>query len=863
MSKKYNLSSYQEYIHKSRYARWLDKEKRRETWEETVDRYIKFFYDKIPNSKDALELREAILSLNVMPSMRCLMTAGEALERDHIAGYNCSYLPVDHPRAFDEAMYILMCGTGVGFSVERQFISKLPDIAEEFYETETVIQVRDSKMGWACALRELISLLYSGRVPRWDISRVRPAGARLKTFGGRASGPEPLERLFRNTVTAFKKAAGRKLNSIECHDLMCWIADTVVVGGVRRSACISLSNLTDDRMRRAKYGEWYETQPQRRLANNSVAYTERPDFESYLSEWVNLYKSKSGERGIVNRVALKKKCDSIGRDSNYEFGVNPCFHGDTLIDTVEGRRKISDITESTYVYSMDSTGSLCIKKASASFVTKIAPVIEVKFTNGSIKVTEDHKIYTLNRGWVEAAKLKEGDKLNPLTRQRRGAAYCGVKLGSEDKSSIRMEHRLVWESVNGCIEPECDVHHIDGDTYNNSINNLEMIHHSTHSSLTRYSCDNNHQVKDNVTGRFTLTEKSKKQIKPLPEHLKSNLHQYCVVVEITQVSSQSKVYDITVEDTHCLVANGIVAHNCGEIILRPNQFCNLTEVVVRPEDSLDVLKNKVRLATILGTLQATLTNFRYLRKVWQDNTEEERLLGVSLTGIMDHYVMCGYDGILIDWLKELKQVAKETNIVWAKKLGISPATAITCVKPSGTVSQLVNSSSGMHTRQFKYYIRRVQNDIKDPLTKVLITQGVPYTQDSSVYYFNFPMKSPDSALTAKDISALEQLELWKKYQEHWCDHNPSQSIYYEDNDFMGVGQWVWDNFDTIGGLSFFQLSNNVYDNSPYVEITKEEYERLVKEFPKEIDFDKLSEYEKEDNTTGMQEFSCSGGQCEL
>lgn len=633
-------TDYQKYIHKSRYARWRDEDGRRETWGETVQRYVDFFADKFmdrgeyASSKDFL--RSAITNLEVMPSMRCLMSAGKALERDNVAGYNCAYLPIDHPRAFDEAMYILLCGTGVGYSVERQCIQRLPEVAEEIYETDTTIKVSDSKIGWASAFRELLSLLYSGKEPQWDVSRVRPAGSRLKTFGGRASGPEPLERLFRNAVRIFKGARGRNLTSLECHDLMCYIADTVVVGGVRRSACICLSNLSDDRMRTAKYGEWYLENPQRALANNSVAYTEKPDFRSFLNEWATLYKSKSGERGIVNREAFRKKCRKIGRDENHEWGMNPC----------------------------------------------------------------------------------------------------------------------------------------------------------------------------------------------------------------------------------------------GEIILRPNQFCNLTEVVIRPEDTLETLKTKVRYATILGTLQATLTDFRYLRPIWKKNTEEEALLGVSLTGIMDHPIMSGRSDAskwgsvvsqdLPDWLEELKQVAKETNEEWANILGINSAAAITCCKPSGTVSQLVDCSSGIHPRLFPYYIRTVRTDRCDPLGLMLAEQGVPYSQDQYNYYFRFPMKSPEYSTLAKDMSALEQLKMWKIYADYWCDHNPSQTIYYTEDTFMEVGQWVWSHFDQIGGLSFFPHTDNVYENNPYIEITKEKYEELASTFPQEIDWDALVTYEKVDSTTGTQEYACSAlGGCEI
>jgi len=633
------LGLYESYIHKSRYARYLPEQQRRETWEETVARYIHFFDKRTGHKyqKDFQELREAILDLEVMPSMRALMTAGEALDRDNVAGFNCSYLTIDHPKAFDEMMYILMCGTGVGFSVERQYIQKLPDVAEKFHDTDTTIVVADSKIGWAKAYRELISLLYSGQVPSWDISKIRPAGATLKTFGGRASGPEPLVDLFNFTVSVFKKAAGRKLSSIECHDICCKIAQIVVVGGVRRSALISLSNLSDDRIRRAKHGQWWVEEPQRGLANNSACYTEKPDFDAFLNEWVSLYESKSGERGIFSRVASKKQAAKNGRrDTDHEFGTNPC----------------------------------------------------------------------------------------------------------------------------------------------------------------------------------------------------------------------------------------------SEIILRPNQFCNLSEVVVRACDNITILKHKVRIATILGTLQATLTDFRYLRSVWKKNTEEEALLGVSLTGILDNAVMSGQctTGTGFDHpnqpdlpktLEVLRQVAVDTNKEWAKKLGINQSTAITCVKPSGTVSQLVNSASGIHGRYSDYYIRRVRADMRDPLCQVLSNAGVPWEVDvtnPTTAVFSFPQKAPEGSVMSSDQTGMEQLKLWSIYQEHWCEHKPSITVYYKDNEFLEIGNWLYNNFDEVSGVSFLPYSDHSYEQAPYEKITKEQYEELSQKMPTKIDW---NINEASDQTEGAQTLACTGGQCEI
>lgn len=627
------MDQYQQFIHKSRYARWLESEGRRETWGETVQRYIDFFIDREQLDKDSTETQEiynAIYNLEVMPSMRCMMTAGEALKRDNVAGFNCSYLHIDHVRAFDELMYVLMCGTGVGFSVERNFINQLPEVAESMHATDTTIVVADSKMGWASAYRELISLLYSGKVPKWDMRKVRPAGARLKTFGGRASGPEPLDDLFHFTVAVFRKAHGRKLTSIECHDICCKIADIVVVGGVRRSALISLSNLSDQRMAKAKAGQWWENEGQRRLANNSVAYTEKPDFSAFISEMQTLYESKCGERGIFSRVAAKKIAERNGRrDPAHNFGTNPC----------------------------------------------------------------------------------------------------------------------------------------------------------------------------------------------------------------------------------------------SEIILRSNQFCNLSEVVVREDDDLTSLKKKVKIATIIGTLQSTLTDFRYLRVRWKRNTEEEALLGVSLTGIMDHYLLGKATTDLEKWLTEMKNVAVETNKQWSEKLGINQSTAITCVKPSGTVSQLVNSASGIHPRFSKYYIRRVRGDKKDPLSVFMSDSGIPLESDvmspNTTDVFSFPVKAPETSVTVKDVGAMEQLKLWKTYQNFWCEHKPSITIYYTDDEYLQVAQWIWDNFDICSGISLLPYSDHVYQQAPYEEIDEEKYKKLVAEMPQNINWEDLAQLETEDNTVGSQELACVGGACEI
>ena len=624
----YLPTDYQSFIHKSRYAKYFEG-KGRESWDETVERYTKNIIGKLVDTVTRKELETAILSLDVMPSMRSLMTAGKAAERDNTCMYNCSYLAVDDVKAFDEAMFILLCGTGVGFSVERQSVQKLPEVPTLF-DSETNIVVKDSKEGWAKSLRQLIALLYSGEIPTWDVSKVRPAGAPLKTFGGRASGPAPLVDLFNFTIKTFKDAQNRKLSSIECHDIMCKIGEVVVVGGVRRSAMISLSNLSDDRMRHAKSGSWWENDPQRALANNSVSYTEKPDSLSFMREWMSLVESGSGERGVFNRQASKKQAAKNGRrDDDREFGTNPC----------------------------------------------------------------------------------------------------------------------------------------------------------------------------------------------------------------------------------------------SEIILRPSQFCNLTEVVVRATDTIDTLSEKVRLATILGTIQSNYTKFPYLRKIWKDNTEEERLLGVSLTGIMDNPLMTLKNKGLDKTLAHLKQIAVDTNSTWAKRLDIPVSTAITCVKPSGTVSQLVDSASGIHARHSEYYIRTVRGDNKDPLTKFMIDQGIPNEPEAfkpeQTTVFSFPMKAPNKAVVTSDMSAIEQLEMWLAYQRHWCEHKPSVTINVKGDEWFEVGAFVYKHFDEMSGVSFLPYSEHTYQQAPYQECDKNTYLKALGSMPNRIDWALLSGYESEDNTSGSQTLACSGDSCEI
>jgi len=633
------LNDYQSFIHQSRYSRWQENLQRRETWYETVNRLISFYVTYIKDNYNVViseditkKLTDSIANMDVMPSMRALMTAGPALEKNHIAAYNCSYLPVDSPRSFDECLYILMHGTGVGFSVERQYVNQLPRVPEEFEDSETTIIVQDSKEGWHRGYKELINLLYAGMVPKWDLSRLRPAGARLKTFGGRSSGPAPLDELFRFTVNIFKKSLGRKLNSLECHDLMCKIADVVVVGGVRRSALISLSNLSDDRMRHCKSGNWWDLEPQRALSNNSVCYTEHlPDIGTFMREWTALYESKSGERGIFNRKAAQAQASKYERrDPSIDYGTNPC---------------------------------------------------------------------------------------------------C-------------------------------------------------------------------------------------------------------------------------------------------EIILRPKQFCNLSEVVVRATDTPETLREKVEMATILGTIQSTFTSFKGIGRQWTRNTEEERLLGVSLTGILDNAMLSNTTKEnLSALLSHLRLHSVSVNKDWADKLGIEASTAITCVKPSGTVSQLVDAASGIHPRHNEYYIRTVRADKKDPLTKFMIKSGFPYEDSldkpNATAVFSFPMHSPENAITRHTMSAIQHLELWKIYAEHWCEHKPSITVSVKENEWLQVANFVYNNFNVMSGISFLPMTEHSYKQAPYQDITKEKYSELLSSMPKEINWQDLAEYEKGDTTLGGQTLNCTGDVCEV
>lgn len=957
------MDDYQKYIHISKYARFIDKHKRRETWQETVERYVNFWEEKYPElitGDYKAELFNVIYNLEVMPSMRALMSAGKALSKDNAASYNCWASAINHPKVFDELFYLLMVGGGVGFSVERQYIAKLPEIAEEFYETDTTIVVQDSRIGWASALREVISLLYAGKIPKWDVSKVRPAGARLKTFGGRASGPAPLESLFRFMIKTFKNAKGRKLNSIECHDIMCKIADTVIVGSVRRAAMISFSNLTDTRLAEAKTGEWWIADPQRALSNNSVAYTEKPDLNAFSKEWRNQHVSRSGERGIVNKVALKKKAISCGREYDGDYLLNPCQPSYATVLTPNGISTIGKIKIGDTIWSGKQW-----TKVTNKVYTGIKDVSEYKTTTGKFIGTENHRIVQNGK----KIEVKDADKIDWNVGDKSlltsdfdlQAIMDGLVIGdgsvhkasdnliylcigendydyfdSEIKHLITKDRRVAfkfgWEIKTTLHENELpktfdrkvpDRFYFGNEkvkrsflrglfTANGSIagNRITLKQSSgvligqvqemlsslgIHSYITtnkgklikfsngEYQCKKSYDL--NITSGRSIfrdyigfIQKYKQEAiidGNAPLHLTSDIKEVIY-------NGKEEVFDITVEaDEHTYWTGGCLVSNCGEAILRDSgQACNLSEVVIRPNDTLESLKRKVKWAAIIGTLQSTLTDFRYLRKVWKDNVEDERLLGISLTGIMDHPVMSGnifneaeiistpvckkfgtYS--LNDALKEFKQVAEETNTEWAVKLGINKSKQKSLLKPSGTVSQLVNCSSGIHPRMFPYYIRRVRQDKKDPLSQLMINQGIPYVEESDKYIFSFYVKSPENAITSDNINALQQLELWKTYQEHWCDGNPSQTIYYTDDEYFSIADWIWKNWDSIGGLSFFPKNDHVYETAPYESISKEQYEEAISKFPKTIDWEKLKEFEKEDTTTSSQEVACSGGQCEI
>ena len=860
------VDPYKNFIHVSRYSRWLEDKNRRETWVETVDRYMDFMrshlvknYGYNENDIKFAQVKDAILHHKVMPSMRAMMTAGPALERDNIAAYNCAFLAVDSLRSFDEAMYILMNGTGVGFSVEQKYVAQLPVVAEELYPTNTTIVVEDSKLGWAKAYKELIGLLVTGQIPEWDMSKVRPAGARLKTFGGRASGPEPLNDLFKFTVEQFKIAKGRRLKSIEAHDLMCKIGEVVVVGGVRRSALISLSNLDDFEMAKAKSGQWWETEGQRALANNSAVYNMKPNTAQFLREWRNLYESKSGERGIYNMDSVRKHIDKFGRrDSSKVAGTNPCVTGDTVIATVDGPRTFADLAEvgeDVLVYSWHpDIKTPVIRWMRNPHRTRIdADILEVAFDSGLVvRCTPDHNFYSFRGEKVMAKNIKIGSSIRAFSASRDSSGHERIHGWDSNRNlaNHQWSHRMLWEAHFGEIPEGMVIAHLDQDATNNSIDNLALMTDLAHRQYDMPS----------------------RQLAGMDGH--SPNHKVLSV----RPAGKEDVYNGCVDDSHSYIIldqnpiaghmSGIVSANCGEILLRANEFCNLTEVVIDASDTMETLNEKVKLATILGTWQSTLSNFKYIRKSWQTNTEEERLLGVSLTGIFGNKLTGTLNKNLAENLTMLRETAVEVNANEADGLGIERSVAITTVKPSGTVSQLTGVSSGIHPWYSKYYLRSVRADNKDPLTMFLKDFGVPNEPDvmkpdmTTVFYF--PIKAPDGATVTTDLSAIDHLEIWKVYRTYWTEHNPSVTINVSEDEWVSVGAWVYDNFDSIGGVSFLPLSEHSYRQAPYQEITKEEYNDAVAAMPKNIPWQSLPLYELEDTTTGSQELACSGSTgCEV
>lgn len=946
---------YQQYIHLSRYSRWRDDLGRRETWDETVDRLGLFWENEIkkynldPGPVETLgEIIDAIKDLEVMPSMRSLMTAGPALDRDHCSGYNCAFCTIDHPRAFDEIMYILLCGTGMGFSVQQKYIGKLPEVAEDFTAGGTTIKVKDSKVGWAEAFRELISLLYSGRVPEWDVSNIRPAGSRLKTFGGRASGPEPLEDLFHFSVDLFKGAAGRRLTSLECHDLVCKVADIVVVGGVRRSALISLSDLSDDRMRNAKSGQWWVDNPQRALANNSYVAEEQPDFQVFLHEWYSLYKSKCGERGIFSLPAARETAQRTGRrDETQIVGSNPCQPTWAKVLTPKGIRTLGEVSPGDFIWSKEGWTRITDKQSSG-----VKPVYKFATTAGVFYGTEEHGVVSngiktlakdaecidiitgpfnprnidpkdvmdglvIGDGMVHKASnnkiflcigQNDGDYFTSeisglINRHRPGVSdHCyDVQTTIESEELPKTYNRFVPErfkrdldkaagflrglfSANGTVAGNRASLRATSKTIIEDVQamlsalGIRSYYTTNKPNVVKFS-NGEYLCKESYSLNISTDRHKFVEMIGFIQHYKmdklkiADASRIKTTYDIKDKSlvSEEEVFDITVDNpSHTYWTEGCDVSNCNEILLRDKQMCNLTEVVVREDDTLHDLKRKVSMATVLGTLQSTLTEFRYLRKKWKDNCVEERLLGVSLTGICDHPVMAAStdleDTDPAYWLEELRAVAIETNREWADLLGITPSTAITCVKPSGTVSQLVDSASGIHPRFSKYYVRRVRNDKKDPLSQFLIDNEVPYEEDfmnKETYVFSFPVKAPERSFVAGDMGAMDQLNLWSIYAQHWCDHKPSMTVYYTDDTFLEVGSWIWNNFGKVSGVSFLPYADHTYQQAPYEAVSEEEYSKLSKAMPESLDWETLSHYETEDRTRGSQEIACAGNTCEI
>jgi ribonucleotide reductase class II len=988
---------YSAYIHLSRYSRWLEDEQRRERWPETVSRYCDFWKGRFGKEFPYKKIYDAVLNFDVMPSMRCMMTAGRALERDEMAGFNCSAIPVENIRAFDEILYILMCGTGVGFSVEKKFVNKLPIVGyrveagepvfvDQLEHTDYTINVADSKIGWASSFNELLKFLYSGYIPKWDLSKIRPSGAPLKTMGGRASGPDPLDALFVFACNLFSKACGRKLTCLEAHDLVCKVADIVVVGGVRRSALISLSDLSDVDMRGAKSGLWYDEPDKgiirnghRALANNSAVFEERPSMAQFFDEWNGLFKSGSGERGIFNREALRQKVTEGGvRDPNHTFLTNPCFRWDTYVHTREGAFQIKDLVgKTTEIWD----GTQYVEINNFRVTGKDQPMLRFELHDGSEIVTTAYHTFELDDGTTKQAKdLELNDRLAisnaPVSINgvdEPGAYLKGFMLGDGTTNGT---NPLLWlyEPKYGCTERlllsaeevpttkikasymKSELRFTDTKYARKSMQGLTPRREDLMPWVTTYKyelpkeifawskqsrCDflaglfdsdgctldtaNGFGYQISAVSRPLLagvqlllkTLGVQSTLRPTKEAGKVNfgeerggvyatqaLYRLSVsqigaidlskqvrftrlasfasrkmsyqlrprwnrIAAISNAGIDDEVYCCTVPTNHRVsLTHGVKTGQCGEIALRPYGLCNLSEIVVRANNTVEGLKRKIEIAAIIGTFQSTLTNFRYVRDIWRKNAEEERLLGVSMTGIMDNKSL----GIgarsddLRSALEELRGHAWATNKIWAKRIGINESVAITTVKPSGTVSQLVDSASGIHPRHARFYVRRAKTDAKDPLGVFMKSVGFPH--EDSAYkpgvdvVFNFPMAAPKQATLKSEVSAIDQLEHYKIFRSAWCDHNPSITVSIRDHEWLEVGAWVYKNFNSVGGVSFLPYADHIYKQAPFEEIDEETYETLRKEMPKDVDWDILTEPSGE-MVTGTRDLACSAGYCDI
>lgn len=984
-------SIYQEQIFKSKYARWIDELGRREHWSETVNRYLDQLERQVAKLGLAEEvwqtvrpvLYEHIANHKSMPSMRALMTAGPALERDNVAAYNCSAVAIRRPEAFDEALYILCCGTGVGFSVEQKYVQQLPEVPSFLTESNLTIMVEDSKIGWASGLRQLIRELYQGGVPKWDVSRVRPAGSRLHTFGGRASGPAPLVELFEYVVKTFKEATGRKLTSAECHGIMCKIGEIVVVGGVRRSALISLSDPDDAEMRDIKSSEWWVNHPEYALANNSAVWEGKPDENVFWDEWKALERSGSGERGIINRQGMQEHVRSnFRRDPNHSFLTNPCCVApDTIIMTIDGPRRIDSLLDTPFKALVDGVE---YDAPRGSWVSGEGEIYRLVLKAGyELMLTPEHRIKTANRGWVEAQNLTSNDF---VVINNQGAYTWGgngswdegyllgvflgdgnfmypqsnsraeVKVWTKDEGSDgiaetalvcaeKLKHRSDWNGwsnaglysrmaigrlpqrfgmdwgnkhVNEFIElTSSEFHegflrglfdtdgHIEGTQQKSwsirlgqsDLSDLKAvqrmllrlgiksrIYHSKDAGITVLP-DGRGGSREYLTQAswrlvissgdidiyakrigFSHTQKNKK-LQEIVDSIKFYSKPFKSRVQSLEFVGFGEVWDAEVSDIHAFDANGIYAHN-SEIILRDCQLCNLSEVVARADDTIQSLERKVRAASIMGTIQSSFTDFRYLSDEWKQNCEEERLLGVSITGIMDCPLLNdASDPDLPERLGYLQECVIEENTKWAQWLGINPSTATTAVKPSGNLSQLVDSASGIHPRFSEYYVRTNRGTKIDPISQFLYMSGIP-TEDDVMqpdrgWVFSYPIKSPEGAITRHDLTAIDQLKLWLIYAQHWCEHKPSITVYVRDHEWNEVGTFVYDHFDKMSGVSFLPFDNGTYQQAPYTECSKEEYEALLTNMPEVLNWDLLSQYEQDDWTTGAQELACVAGQCEI